>query len=406
MKKKQKKSNLPFAGLKYFKPLESFLKTLRAQYPNKNRRLTYDRYLSLMLLAFYNPTINSLRTLQKATRLKQTRKAFGLNRVALGSLSEAARVFDADELAPIFQELASKAIAVDARGKRSNAVCVPPELKILAADASLWRLVPRMCPELYKDKLRRNPKGHVKGHFLFSLQHGVPVKADFTDGKVDERHVLPQQLSPNVLYLLDRGYASRKLYKEILDAGASFVARLKRNIKYTIEATREINQTAKRAGVISDQSILWGKSLPKPMRLVIVKRVSQPAQNLHLQRKGGKHKAYNTKGELIQEWRLLTDRFDLSAEEIAKLYAYRWEIELFFRWFKCVLGCRHLFSECENGMRLQFYTALIAGLLVVIYTNRTPNKYIWMGIQSLFLGLADEDDVLSLIEEAPPRRKK
>ena len=77
---------------------------------------------------------------------------------------------------------------------------------------------------------------------------------------------------------------------------------------------------------------------------------------------------------------------DLDASVVVELYRYRWQIEIFFRWFKCVLKCKHLFAESENGMALQFYAALIASLLVVIHTGRKPNKMMLLSIQLYFQG--------------------
>ena len=65
---------------------------------------------------------------------------------------------------------------------------------------------------------------------------------------------------------------------------------------------------------------------------------------------------------------------DLPAEQIGLYYRYRWHIELFFRWFKCILGCTHLLSHSKNGIQIQVYCALIASLLIRIWTGRKPTK--------------------------------
>ena len=51
-----------------------------------------------------------------------------------------------------------------------------------------------------------------------------------------------------------------------------------------------------------------------------------------------------------------------------------YNIELFFRWIKCVLGCRHLLSPTANGVRMQVYVALIASLLISLWVERAPTK--------------------------------
>ncbi len=49
---------------------------------------------------------------------------------------------------------------------------------------------------------------------------------------------------------------------------------------------------------------------------------------------------------------------DVPAEIIALLYEYRWTIEIFFRQFKHLLGCRHLLSHNENGIKIPDSTGL------------------------------------------------
>ncbi|MBL1264949.1 transposase [Methylomicrobium sp. RS1] len=46
----------------------------------------------------------------------------------------------------------------------------------------------------------------------------------------------------------------------------------------------------------------------------------------------GKRRTDDTEARLM----LVTNRLDLAAELIAVAYRYRWAVELFFRWLKCV----------------------------------------------------------------------
>jgi IS4 transposase len=71
---------------------------------------------------------------------------------------------------------------------------------------------------------------------------------------------------------------------------------------------------------------------------------------------------------------LCTDRLELDAELVALGYKYRWWIELFFRWLKCIIGCRHLLSTDQGGFTIQVDAALIASLLVSLSTGRKPTK--------------------------------
>jgi hypothetical protein len=73
----------------------------------------------LILLYLFNPIVTSLRGIQQAGELAKVQKKLGCSRAALGSLSEAASVFDAELLKEIIAELGEevKPLAKDARLK-------------------------------------------------------------------------------------------------------------------------------------------------------------------------------------------------------------------------------------------------------------------------------------------------
>jgi len=96
---------------------------------------------------------------------------------------------------------------------------------------------------------------------------------------------------------------------------------------------------------------------------------------------------------------LATNRLDLDAELIALGYRYRWAIELFFRWFKCILGCKHLLSTSQNGVTIQVYLGIIASLLISLWTGKKPTKRTWEMLQFYFCGLATADELLEHIRK-------
>jgi len=49
----------------------------------------------------------------------------------------------------------------------------------------------------------------------------------------------------------------------------------------------------------------------------------------------------------------------LGALEIALLYKYRWQIELFFRWIKQHLKVKTFWGYSENAVKVQVYIAII-----------------------------------------------
>ena len=96
---------------------------------------------------------------------------------------------------------------------------------------------------------------------------------------------------------------------------------------------------------------------------------------------------------------------ELSAGEVALLYKERWRIELFFRWLKCILGCRHWLAESPQGVALQIYLALIAALLLQLYTGRAPTKRMMELIQFYLLGVASLEELCAGLERLAARQK-
>ena len=67
---------------------------------------------------------------------------------------------------------------------------------------------------------------------------------------------------------------------------------------------------------------------------------------------------------------ILTNRFDLKTHEIIMLYAYRWQIELFFRCIKRTFNAIHLWAHDRNGVEIQFYLYLIVYLLLLSFKQQ------------------------------------
>ena len=98
---------------------------------------------------------------------------------------------------------------------------------------------------------------------------------------------------------------------------------------------------------------------------------------------------------------MATNLLDVPAEAITLLYRYRWLIELFFRWLKCVLSCRHLVSHSANGIEIQVYCAPIACLLIQLAAGRDVRPTAWTyKLLCLYVqGWASEEEVLEHLQE-------
>ncbi|MDP1994475.1 MAG: transposase [Ignavibacteria bacterium] len=184
----------------------------------------------------------------------------------------------------------------------------------------------------------------------------MPANAKITDGNVNERTILREFLSPNKLYTLDAGYREYKLFQDIINTNSSFVARLQDNVVWDTIEHKPLTDDDKKAGVQRDMVIRLGSEkkqndLIQPVRVI---EIFHKGDSLRPRKSRVSSKKTFRTTEVDYTLLLATDRMDLSAEIIALIYRYRWQIELFFRWFKCILGCipiLSLFQRMESLFR-------------------------------------------------------
>src|SRR5713101_4585139 len=172
-------AGLPVAqGRKYLRLLGSLLQQLHeagtARDRAGNRQLFYDQYATLLLLYFFNPTVTSLRGLQQMTTLSAVQRRWGVRRTSLGSLSEAAQVFDAALLQDVLSELALRAWTRGAQAQGDEELL----RDLIAVDGSLLPALPRMVWAVWQDPQHRAAKLHV----AFAALRQVPVGMTVTAG--------------------------------------------------------------------------------------------------------------------------------------------------------------------------------------------------------------------------------
>jgi len=401
-RKRAKVREQDITGLKYFDKLAPLLERLHddgcARDRAGNRRLHYDQYCLLILLYLFNPIVTSLRGLQQASELAKVQNKLGCARAALGSLSEATSVFDPQRLQEIIAELAAelRPLARDPRLRD-----VPGAL--VAVDGTLLSALPKLMEASCRK--RSTGSGLVKWrlHTHFEVDRYVPTRIEVTPdggGQHDERAVLERTIEPDRTYVMDRGFAKFALFNRIVAAGSSYVCRLRDNSAYEVLESRPLTDADRALNVLSDQIVELGKQRKEDARPDHAIRLLEIQATPHTSR--GKYKGGSTGPSSDGILRIATNLLDVPAEIIALIYIYRWTIEIFFRFFKHVLGCRHLLSHGQPGIEIQTYCAIIACLLISLWTGRKPTLRTYEMICYYFCGLADEEELLRHLAKLKP----
>ena len=401
-KKRDKVESRDITGLKYFDKLAPLLERLHDDGCQRdragNRELHYDEYCLLILLYLFNPVVTSLRGIQQASELEKVQRKLGCPRAALGSLSEAATVFDPERLKEIIAEL----------GAELQPLARDPRLKdidqtLTLVDGTLLTALPKLMQASWLKG--QTGSGLVKWrlHTHFEVERYVPTRIDVTPdggGEHDERAVLERTIEPDRLYVTDRGYAKFVLFNRIVAARSSYVCRLRDNSVYEVVEERELTDADRAADVLSDQIVRFsnGKADARPdhpVRLVCVKCSPHTSR--------GKYRGGSSGVDSDGVLRIATNLLDVPAEIIALIYSRRWAIETFFRFFKHLLGCRHLLSHSQNGIEIQAYCAIIACLLISLWTGRKPMLRTYEMICFYFCGLATEAELLAHLDKLKRR---
>jgi hypothetical protein len=393
--RKPKIKSSDITGLKYFDQLAPLLQRLHKEGCERdtagNRKLHYDQYCMLILLYLFNPIVTSLRGIQQASELKKVQKKLGCARASLGSLSEATSVFDAERLKEIIGELGEQLKPLQ-QDKRLSDI----KQTITLVDGSLLCALPSMMEASWRKANDENGMVKWRLHTHFEILRGVPTRVDVTPnggGEHDERAVLSTVLEADRLYVTDRGYAKFALFNQIVDSRSSYVCRLRDNSVWTVVQENYRNDNAELNEIISDEIVEFskGSNLNHQVRIICIRA------NPHTTR--GKYRGGSSGVDSDGILRIATNLLDVPADVIGLIFSERWAIEIFFRFFKQILGCRHLLSQSQNGIEIQTYCAIIACMLIALWTGKKPTLRTYEMICFYFTGLADEDELMSHIEK-------
>ncbi len=224
----------------------------------------------------------------------------------------------------------------------------------------------------------RKTKGGIKLHTLYDVKTSIPSFIHVSTASVNDMKALDLlYYEPGSYYILDRGYIDYKRLLRIHQSSAYFVVRAKKNLQYRRMYSRKVN---KDNGVLLDQT---GK-------------LTGFYTSKEYQEKLRRIKFYDE--ETDNHLMILSNNFDLTAEQIAQLYKYRWKVELFFKWIKQHLKIKSFWGTTLNAVKIQVYSAIIAFCLVALIRNKMKvERSTYEILQILSISLLDKTPVNELL---------
>lgn len=286
--------------------------------------------------------LKSLREISDCMISKDLQDLVGFESISYSQLSRRLSNFPTELLKNIFDDLVTQ---IQINCQRTNKTVVYKPLKII--DSSTITVNQHYFPWAEYKSAKSGVKLHV------SLANGpdsitFPTEFYITNAcEHDHNHLESFLKDDKYTYVFDRGYTSYQRFDEMTENGKHFVTRLKSNATYTVVESFSVSNYD---NVISDQEIILGSKLT---------RVKNKLRRITVIDSKGK--------ELV----ILTNRFDLTSEEVADIYKSRWEVELFFKWIKQHLRVKVFYGHSQTAVNNQIYFAMIVYCLNILAKLKT-----------------------------------
>jgi hypothetical protein len=327
---------------KFFQPVKNIIPQTPALESRGDRPLQMTIEDQLKILVFYHleEHVSARHMLQVLEQDDFARENIAPQEgIKKSSFSEAINSRGLEQLQEIFEKLSQKASGIlpNRHSELGN---------LVALDGSLITATLGM----YWADYRKGSK-KAKIHLGFDLNHAIPSKIFFTDGKGAERPFVDPIIIPGQTVVADRGYQKHALFDSLQTDGKSFVIRIKAKTTKTVVQANKIKADSI---VFYDAEVLLGTK-----------------ENNNQSQKSVRLVGYHVNGS---EYWIATDRRDLTAEQIAEIYKLRWNIENFFAWWKRHLHVYHLIARSQYGLMVQILAGLITYLLLAIHCHENHGE--------------------------------
>jgi hypothetical protein len=332
-------------------------------------KLFFSRFVTL-LLYFYLQGIDSLRSLITNLKTDDNVEKIGLCPIGLSTIHDAFCRYQVALFKGIYVRLLQTFPVIQLEEFKELG-------RFVISDGSVF---PMAIGNLWAE-FRKNSRA-LKLHLNFELNQMIPTCFIVTSGKGDERHYLSKMIEKAVTYITDRGYISFDFFKTIVDKGAFFIIRVRKNLHYQVNEELPVR--------LKDSV----KFIFFQVTDELVRFDADKHQNSY------RRISFRTRTTLFV---FVTNRLDLTTYQIIRLYAFRWQIELFFRYFKRTLNAIHIIHNSQNGVTIQFYIMLITNLLLLKFKQDLLNGYLLQKkiCDNLTIFYSTEDFVKSIGEQIP-----
>ena len=395
-------------GAKYVRLLEKQLRGLQNEETHGNRKLFLDDVFVVYLLAFFNPTIRSLRTIEDLSQTQQARKHLSVDKICKSTLSDFNKLVDPERLIPIVEALRSQLNRQPGGPSLANRDLCEMLKQTVAVDGTFLHAVAEVAWSVANSNNHGATRHRARLDAHLNVSTWLPETIVVPEPGESEADSAIRNILADRIYLYDRGYSSFALLRahylpsegsaneeEAFDVKSHFVVRYKKeggNSPALSDAIdRPLTEKDRTAGVISDRIGYFAsdtarrKGISKiPLREVII-----PYEE------NGKPKTL----------RLISNLLDISAETIALLYQSRWQVELFFRWFKSIGHFGHLISHSSEGVLTHLYVTIIGVLLMYLHTGYRPSKYMFALLSQVAAGAATLEEIIPILRERERRKE-
>jgi hypothetical protein len=367
-------------GAKHLRSLERLIEGLRQEKPHGNRELFLDDVFVAYLLAFFNPALRTLRTIEDFSRTRQAQQHLTIRKLCKSTLSDFNKLADPTRLQPILDHLRREVLKPGPAKAAEPLVAL--HRQVLAVDGTFLKAAAAVVWAIR----RRGSKTGARLDFHLDVATWLPELLVIPGDREGEARTAQDTITAGAIHLYDRGIFSFDLIAAHAPKTADFVMRIRepgpRCPKLETVETRELTQEARDAGVTSDRTVrLVGSDHRKPptmvLREVVIVAADDPENPVYL----------------------LTTLLDLDASIIGLLYRHRWQIELFFRWLKSYARFDHLISHNREGVLLNFYVAVIGVTLMYLHMGHRPSKYLFIMMGMVANGSASLEEILPILRE-------